>query len=179
MSYLDKFARNKNRKGKTEVLTARIPEDLYNDFRNRCKELGLSISEAVYLLVKQEMELSHRKPNTKANTNVYVSDDNNKQNVYINNDINKHDVYIKNDDESKATTKRTGIANTGKRFTTKQWTHNDKLPCPLCNQWVSAANFSRHAKQHGSNTLAIFTNEDNLKRVNEMIEELNKSVHGS
>ena len=46
MTYLEKFARNRRRREKTEVLTARIPESLYGDFKGYCDELNLSISEA-------------------------------------------------------------------------------------------------------------------------------------
>lgn len=56
MGYLEQFARNQRRKEQTEVLTARLPRSLYNDFKTRCDELGLSISEAVYLLVEREMK---------------------------------------------------------------------------------------------------------------------------
>ncbi|MCO0598508.1 amidase family protein [Peribacillus butanolivorans] len=47
MTYLEQFARNRRRREKTEVLTPRIPEGLYGDFKGYCDELGLSISEAV------------------------------------------------------------------------------------------------------------------------------------
>lgn len=68
-----------------------------------------------------------------------------------------------NVDKPKQTTK----GNT-ERFTTKPWQVDGELPCPLCEQWFSASNFSRHAKQHGTNAHAIFTNEKHQKKIDEM-----------
>jgi antitoxin component of RelBE/YafQ-DinJ toxin-antitoxin module len=56
MGYLKQFAKEpKKGKGETVVLTARLPESLYEDFKGYCDSLGLSISEAINLLVEQEM----------------------------------------------------------------------------------------------------------------------------
>ena len=69
MTYLEQFARNRRRREKTEVLTARIPEGLYGDFKGYCDELNLSISEAVCLLVERE-KLAKR---SHSNTNRFVT----------------------------------------------------------------------------------------------------------
>ncbi|MDR4191063.1 hypothetical protein FO521_30670, partial [Bacillus pseudomycoides] len=53
--YLEKYARNKRRKEKSEVLKERLPHNLYEDFKTYCDDLGLPISEAVCLLVEREM----------------------------------------------------------------------------------------------------------------------------
>lgn len=152
MGYLEQFARNRKGKGKTEVLTARLPESLYSEFKTYCDELGLSISESVCLLVEYELNNNRNKTNTE--------DD-----IIADEDIQ---TVVEENTKEKRTTSE---ANT-KRFTLKDWVVDGELPCPLCNQWVTYANFSRHAKQHGSNSHEIFTNEENLKRVNEMIEDL-------
>jgi hypothetical protein len=55
MTYLEQFVRNRRRREKTEVLTARIPESLYGDFKGYCDELNLSIGEAICLLIEREM----------------------------------------------------------------------------------------------------------------------------
>ena len=152
MGYLENFARNRRTKEKTEVLTARLPEGLYCDFRSYCDELGISISEAVYLLVQREMDSIERVVNTVPTTDEYTKND---------------DVVTTNTTVVKPKPRRTGTTTT--RFTTKQWQVNGELPCPKCNTWVSAANYSRHAKQHGSNTYDIFTNESYLVKINDMI----------
>lgn len=55
MTYLKQFARNRRSKENTKVLTARLPESLYDEFQTYCNELGLSISEAICLLVDKEV----------------------------------------------------------------------------------------------------------------------------
>ncbi|MCJ7992658.1 hypothetical protein MUB15_31560 [Priestia sp. OVS21] len=56
MGRLDKYARQFKRKEPTKVLPIRMPESIYNQFRERCEDLGLSMSEAGYLLIKEEIE---------------------------------------------------------------------------------------------------------------------------
>lgn len=169
MGYLEQFAKNRRSTEKTEVLTARIPESLYKDFKDYCDDLGLSISQAVYLLVQREMtgiEAETQDDESPLYTNVYkTNDDDYKKN---------HSVVDSTTNVVKQTTKR--ISTNTARFTTKKWQVNGELPCPKCGEWVSASNFSRHAKQHGSNTHSIFTNETYLIKVNEMIQERTKSL---
>src|SRR3954454_19803995 len=77
MSYLKQFSRNKRNKGKTEMLTARVPEKVYNEFKNHCEELGLSISEAVNLLINKELlsvEEELEEEEIQNNTNIIDSD---------------------------------------------------------------------------------------------------------
>lgn len=168
MGYLEQFAKNSRAKEKTEVLTARVPESLYRDFKDYCDDLGLSISEAVYFLVKREMtgfEKEIQDDESPMYTNKYKMNDD---------EYNKnHFVVETTTNVVKPTTKR--ISATTERFTTKQWQVNGELPCPKCEEWVSASNFSRHAKNHGSNTHSIFTNETYLIKVNEMIQERTNS----
>lgn len=151
MGYLENFARKSKSKEKSIVLTARLPESLYEDFKEHCEDLGLSISEAVYLLVDKEMK-DQEVPKT------HTTDYKNNYDVVVTNTIEEKPKPIKR------------TANTT-RFTTKPWVVDGDLPCPICGQWVSASNFSRHAKQHGTNTHAVFTNDGHLEKVNEMIKK--------
>lgn len=158
VGYLEQFARNRRGKEKTEVLTARLPQSLYSDFKVHCDELGLSISEAVYLLVEHEMnglESAYSEVATTAE----------KPNEYKKND----DVVVANTNVVKKVTKRS-TSNT-KRFTTKQWQVDDRLPCPICDKWELAKNYSRHAKSHEMTTKDIFTKEEYKDKINVMIEE--------
>ncbi|MCM2534455.1 hypothetical protein NDK43_21595 [Neobacillus pocheonensis] len=145
-----------------------FPESLYRDLKDYCDDLWLSISEAVYLLVKREMtgfEKETQDDESILYTNEYKSNDD---------EYNKnHSVVEMTINVVKPTTKR--IVATTERLTTKQWQINGELPCPKCGEWVSSSNFSRHAKQHGSNTHSIFTNETDLIKVNEMIKERTNS----
>src|SRR6476620_2975230 len=79
MGYLEQVAKNRRSKEKTDVLTARIPESLYNDFKDYCNHLGFSISQAVYLLVKREMTAIETKTQGDESglyTNIYKINDN-------------------------------------------------------------------------------------------------------
>lgn len=162
MKYLKQFARKRNRE-ETEVLTARLPKSLYKDFKRYCDELGLSISEAVFLLVEREMKEAppQQEPPKETNGNL--------KHLHKNNDNRIDDVVTTNTIEYKPKTpKRQGTTT---RFTTKKWVIEGELPCPICRQWVSASNFSRHAKQHNTITKDIFTDESYLEIVDEMIQD--------
>ena len=155
MSYLEQFARNKRRKEPSTVLTARLPDSLYDDFKERCDELGLSISEAIYLLVEREITVNQK---TAKEPSTYISEYAKGENLITMNTepALKHAVKMK---------------RPAKRFTVKQWEVDRELPCPICNFWSNASNFSRHAKQHNTNTQAIFTNEEYIKKANEMVQQ--------
>ncbi|WMX58488.1 hypothetical protein [Peribacillus sp. R9-11] len=142
MTYLEQFARNRRRREKTEVLTARIPESLYGDFKGYCDELNLSISEAVCLLIERL-----------AITDEYKMND---------------DVVDTNTKVVNKVPKRSN-SNTS-RFVTTQWQVDAQLPCPYCGQWLAATNFSRHAKRHITTTQDIFTNEKFRDKIKEMIQ---------
>ncbi|MFB5285366.1 hypothetical protein [Peribacillus sp. Hz7] len=157
-TYLKQFARNKKQKEKTEVLTARLPHSLYSDFKAYCDELGLSISEAVNLLV--EREIASLKRDSETAVAVETNTDN----------------YKSSGDETKANTnvvtnnsKR--IKSTIQRFTTNQWKINNQLPCPICQEWKAANNFRRHAnKMHKMTTQEIFTSNKYKDTINAMID---------
>lgn len=172
MGYLEKFARNRRIKENTTVLTARLPESLYGDFKGYCDDLGLSISEAVCLLVEREMVTLQGESETALAIEYKTSDD-----VFTTNTDEHNEIVKSNTDKHKVNTNvvkkhaNTSKANT-KRFTTKPFEVNNKLPCPICGEWKSASNFSRHAKdEHGSTTEDIFTNEEYKEKVKAMIQE--------
>jgi hypothetical protein len=60
MSKLAKFAKKKNTEMKT--ITARIPEDKYNQFKEYCDTLGLSITDAINILIESELESPSEEP---------------------------------------------------------------------------------------------------------------------
>jgi antitoxin component of RelBE/YafQ-DinJ toxin-antitoxin module len=162
MGYLERFARNQKRNERTEVLTARLSKPLYDDFKAYCDGLGLTISEAINLLVDHELkgkrseyERIPKEPDVLAEPTTN-DDEPNTNVVEANTDVVK--------------TKTTKQAK-GARFTVKPWTVEDELPCPICGTWVSSSNFSRHSKQHGTTTHSVFTNQDYLRIAEDMIEE--------
>lgn len=166
MGYLEQFARNRRSKEKSEVLTARLPTSLYSDFKTYCDELGLSISEAVCLLVEREMAGVEPAAGEVATTKEYIKND---DVVEVNTEINT-EVVERKKDVVKQNTRR--INSNTNRFTTTQWKINGQLPCPICSEWKDAGNFARHAKNsHEMTTEQIFTNEKYQDKINAMIEE--------
>lgn len=170
VGYLEQFARNKRSKEKSEVLTARLPHSLYNDFKTYCDELGLSISEAVCLLVEREVSSVKPLENTAMNEISTTLE----RNVNTSSNTDNSEVVVKpntkvNTVKKTSTTKPT--TNESKRFTTNPWKVNDKLPCPICEKWYAATNFSRHAKDHGTTTEQLLTDEQYKDKVNSMVAE--------
>jgi antitoxin component of RelBE/YafQ-DinJ toxin-antitoxin module len=55
MSYLEKYARNQEAK-KTEIITIRTTKELKEAFARHCASLGLSIGEAINILIEREMK---------------------------------------------------------------------------------------------------------------------------
>lgn len=142
MGYLRKYARR--RKERTEVITARVDADTYKQFKEYVEGLGLTISEAVALLIEKEVN--------------EVSAD-----VYTAVSIENTDVY---ETTTKSTTvdtpvykpkpkRNTRVSQPRKSggFSIKDYEVDGKVPCPLCREWYSYKNFSRHCKEiHGVNS---------------------------
>lgn len=148
---LDKYARQSKRKEPSKVLPIRLPESVYNQFRKRCEELGLSMSEAGYLLIKEEIE-----------DDLYT--------MYTNEvavTTNSLQIPIQKEDctTTKMIDRKTSMPST--RWTSTLYEVENELPCPLCNQWYSKANFSRHAKHHNFTTREIL--ESHQEIINQMI----------
>lgn len=167
MGYLEQFARNRRRSERTKVLTARIPESLYDSFQDYCDDLGLSLSEAVLLLVEREMEGFEGSYNEVTTTIEYEV---------------KHDELERNSNEDEIVKpKKNVVKNTSEtgagRFTTTRWKVNKMLPCPLCRDWKSASNFKRHVEDtHDLVPEQIFTNPEYVEIADRMVEEKNRSI---
>lgn len=173
-TYLKQFARKQRIKENTRVLTARLPENLYGQFKMYCDDLGLSISEAICLLVEREVASLQSESEVSATIENKMNDDVVELNTDEYNKTAKMNTnkYTKNTnvvDKNTSTSK----ANT-KRFTVKQFEVNGELPCPICGEWKAASNFSRHAKGHESTTEEIFTNEKYKEKLKAMMEEQGK-----
>lgn len=169
MGYLERFARGPRGKERTEVLTARLPASLYKEFKAYCDDLGLSISESVYLLVDREMKGMESAESEISTTIEYKM---NNDVVAMNTNIVDKDASIvkKNTNISKENTERKQT-NTS-RFTTKGWWVDGELPCPICGEWKNAKNFSRHAKeQHSMTTEQVLTNEEYKEKANAMVKK--------
>lgn len=182
MGYLHQFARNRRSKEKTTVLTARLPESLYNEFQSYCDELGLSISEAVNLLVDREISGNNGRnesvaPSKKAEVKT-KKDEKNTSEDGLNTTVFKvnTDDDIDESNRIKTTAKKTQA--TSNRFTTNQWKIDGTLPCPICNEWRDARNFSRHVKSHDyKSTEALLTNEGHQEKLQRMIAEKQRGKH--
>jgi antitoxin component of RelBE/YafQ-DinJ toxin-antitoxin module len=181
MSLMKQYARNKRNKENTIVLTARLPESLYNKFQSYCEEYGFSLSEAVNLLIDNEVSSIETdiEPNTK---DVKMNDVETKVNtVEYNENTNKDELNTitvemntvenkevkANTNKSQTTTpKRT--TNT-KRFTVQPFVVEGELPCPVCDKWINHSNFARHAKKQHEMSTEEFFNEYK-DQINTMIE---------
>ncbi|MFA1513054.1 MULTISPECIES: hypothetical protein [Priestia] len=150
---LDKYARQSKAKEPSKVLPIRLPESIYEQFRQRCEELGLSMSEAGYLLIKEELEdvLYNASTNEVAATTQRI----------------QNRMHSENTLYTKENTAKSPFFST--RWTSINYEVENELPCPLCHQWYSKANFSRHAKNHSTTTKELLENNEDI--VYEMINE--------
>ncbi|MCM3197185.1 hypothetical protein [Priestia megaterium] len=152
MGRLDKYARQSKRKEPSKVLPIRLPESVYIQFQQRCEELGLSMSEAGYLLIKEEIEDSLY--------NKYTNE------VTTTTEPLQPSIQEEGYSTIKGATPKPLFSST--RWTSIPYEIENELPCPLCNQWYSKANFSRHAKQHHVTTREIL--ESHKEIVHQMIQ---------
>lgn len=170
-STLQAFAK-KRKKEETTTITARVPNGKYNSFKNYCDDLGLSINEAINLLINVELKEASK------NNNIVIQDEQHDLNQVTIDDVINDELELNNDDEAKVNTKKNievkakknTTSNTEGRFTTKQYQVNGELPCPICGNWENASNFNRHAKKHATTSKDIFTNEKYIEKVSAMIE---------
>lgn len=150
---LNKYARQSKSKEPSKVLPIRLPQSVYEQFRQLCDELGLSMSEAGFLLIREELEDSLY---NKTTNEVAVTTERTQKSIHP-----ESTSYTRN--------------NTGKpssfstRWTSISYEVENELPCPLCHQWYSKANFSRHAKNHNTTTKELL--ESNEETVYTMINE--------
>lgn len=168
MSFL---VNNKDRKEKSKsvVVTGRVSEDVYNKFKEICDSAGFSVSEAVRLLVINEVTPKK-----------HVSQQESKPRPEPSSVATPHyepkplqsDMKPPQPKPIKSFNPTMNPNNFG-RFNTNKWKFNNMLPCPICNKWVSATNFSRHAKVNHDNstTEEIFTTY--ADKADEMVQAVN------
>jgi hypothetical protein len=60
------------------------------------------------------------------------------------------------------------------RFTTGDWNVDNFLPCPVCNTWINAPNFARHAKRHEMTSREIF--EKHKEKADKMVQEKQSKI---
>ncbi|MFE0565587.1 hypothetical protein ACFW1D_24240 [Priestia megaterium] len=158
MGKLDKYARQSKLKEQSKVLPIRLPESIYEQFRQRCVELGLSMSEAGYLLIKEELE-----------DNLYNSNTNE---VAVTTEQLQNLIHHENTSYTRNNTGKSSFFST--RWTSNHYEIENELPCPLCQQWYSKANFSRHAKNHHTTTRELLESNEDL--VYEMIDKRKQNM---
>lgn len=133
---------------KNVVITSRLTSKEYEKFKEVCDATGYSIAEAVRLLVVSELNPKQRPAPTYASPAVTRPVE----------PVSTRGVET--EAIQKVYTPATRPVSTGgfAKFTTERWKVNEFLPCPICNEWHSATNFSRHAKKvHSLSTKDIFT----------------------
>lgn len=127
---LEKYARIPKEKEETHTLGARIPKSLYNAFHAHCSSLGLTVSEGIYYLMKEELAGTIEPPIA---------------------------ATVEQSKTPVAPVKQRKISSNAGRFNTNNYVMQDELPCPVCQTWSSRSNFSRsHVKKHGYETTQEF-----------------------
>jgi len=159
VSYLEQFARNKGDNEETIVVTARFPKSLYHDFKTRCDSYGIPVSEAIRELVKGEMN-GFKGLETATNNELATT---------IEREPTTQNTPPKNTKRIQSTTNKgkTTTKATTKQIDTTRWQVDKEIPCPICQEWFSSTNFSKHAKNvHESTRIEIFSNEENKDMAN-------------
>lgn len=152
MGYLKQFARKK-KETREKVITGRLSSDVYDQFKRYCNGLGLTMSEALALLVEREIH--------KDGKGIHDEDKR----------IRNEDKRIRNEDMPDKKVKTGGHKtkqSIRKRFTTKEFVVNGRLPCPICETWPERqANIARHMREvHNSTTQKVYT--AHMDKVREM-----------
>lgn len=160
MGYLERFARK--RENRSETITARLDPDTHKRFKEHCDRLGLTLSEAVALLVEAEVRGEVREPGairttktTQTEVTNTLDDDKNIQR------------YTPTPRPKVQQPRRSGGA--GGRFTTKPYVVNGRLPCPICETWPERqANISRHMREiHDRTAEEVY--KAHMDKVREMV----------
>lgn len=160
MAYLDKFARNKKEKEPTQMLTARLPQSVYAGFKDHCESRGLTVSEGIYLLVTKELDDVSSNVNTK------------EQQPDSNEEEKQHTGVIRKITRDSAMF--TEVLNMRDQdIQRKSFEVDGVIPCPLCEKWIAASNFTKHAKRaHELSSLELLVSNKE-KAVDMMIKRLN------
>ena len=136
---LKKYAKE-TRKEPTEVMSLRIPKSVHKSFKEHCEKYGLGMTEAINILIRNELGDTYEKPHHEDMTNKL-----------------QEQPPKKPSSPQKTTIKSSPRSNTS-RFTTTEYQIEGELPCPICGEWKSHTNFARHVKTtHQKTTQEIFT----------------------
>ncbi|PEZ87931.1 hypothetical protein CN376_22895 [Bacillus cereus] len=139
MSILKRYAKDTT-KEPTEVLTTRVPQSIYNQFKKHCEQYGLSLAEATSILIKTELGDSYKEP-SHGDVSKPIQKESPKQTSSLQNVSPKKQQHGKTE-----------------RFNATEYAVDKELPCPICGFWFSQPNFARHAKRvHGLSKKEIFT----------------------
>lgn len=161
----------------TGYLGARVPAQLEKDFKQYCDNLKITVADALRLLVENELNSSGQK--NPAGAPVAEKGG---QLVGTKADTLIIDEYATADKAARPSMPlpagpQTKTNNIGGRFTVKQWQRNGLLPCPICGEWKSHANFARHAKtEHNSTTKELF--QQHASRADQMAAEYDEKSRG-
>lgn len=147
MGLLKKLSRKSDKEVKNKAVSTRVTEKEFEAFSDLCDSTGFTMSEALRLLILQEINELDLQVKTKDIQTFTESKPSSSQSKQLSSNDKQKLLTVNN---------RKQISNSN-RFTTKKWVVNDRLPCPICNAWLSASNFSRHAKEHNMTSQAIFT----------------------
>lgn len=143
MNILKNYARTTN-KEPTEVTSVRIPKSMYKEFKNHCERYGLSITEAINILIKNELGGSLKEVN--------YEDEPKKIQEQLPQKSSSPSVKLPTSPTRSQPRKQSG------RFLTTEYQVDGDLPCPICGEWKSSTNFARHVKtNHKKTTQEIFT----------------------
>ena len=155
MGYLKKISKKREKQPKNSPVSTRLTESEFKQFSKLCEETGYSVAEALRLLVLLELNNNDDDMNTKSIQTYSNSNQDELKRTQveaIRTQTAPKEVQTVNKP------KRTGVQVSSTRFTTNPWKVKEELPCPICGTWITASNFSRHAKKfHEMTTQEVFT----------------------
>jgi len=161
MSILKRIT-NTAKETKSATVTSRLTPTEYRKFEDICKTTGYSVAEAIRLLVLNEINPEYKAPRPAVPAPKPVTSTVER----------KVDETVNTERIQKESHVHTPVydyipTTSHAKFTTEKWKVDGFLPCPICNEWASASNFSRHAKTtHGTTTREIFAKwEDKANRM--------------
>ena len=145
---MERFAR-KREGTRSKTITARLDPDSYKRFKEHCNSLGLTVSEAVALLVEKEIRGEDREPTTKT----------------IHSEHKEIQLYTSSSSPRPTPPRRRSGGR--RRFTYAPYVVKGKAPCPICETWISRGNLARHMDQHDTNTEEAY--KANMEKVRAMV----------
>lgn len=159
MSILRRHARP-NPQTLTRRYNTRLSEEDAEQFEEICRKYNLTPSEAIRLLIVEEIKRVRDEKQTNADEEETMSRG-------MRTIADRELTYVSKPAKTKKST-----AARGGRFTTTQWQVGKATACPICRDWHSTVNFSRHAKVvHGMTTKEIFQDEERQRIADEMVKQ--------